>query len=220
MDINALFGNLYMGLFRRAKKSIKRKWGFQEPGPHSIDRPVPSKEEVTRALEHFQNRTRVPGSSETDPRRIEELNRSHGLEWFSRAVVLPAAYSAWGSNVKAAVIRGSVQKGVRKATTRKREVGPSDLDIELIIDRMPVKGRADLKQFRDALKKAHSKKEHGFKLNYQISTPDNFKLADPLNPHPFHVIHGTGFLNRLMGEDYMEERKDRAVPYKSKYVQD
>ncbi|MCX6800887.1 MAG: hypothetical protein NTZ73_01745 [Candidatus Diapherotrites archaeon] len=106
------------------------------------------KKRIERAVERaraLRARKRVPwkrGISE-----LHEMNESHARELIARKIVLPAARKALGRHLKAVLIFGSAQQGVRESVLGHRKYlnerpalaipKKSDLDILLISTKAP-----------------------------------------------------------------------------------
>jgi len=174
--------------------------------PKTAQRELPTKRAIRASIRRIRRRPRA-----------EMVNESLAREYFARQVALPIAKEVWGDRLKASLITGSSQTGVRLASRYKHR--PSDVDLKFIVDADSL-----LEGEKHSMQKSLQRRIDerlpfaiGFSVDVDHTTPMAFAALEPLRNEPFQVLHGERFLQSLLGDELMGVRKKRKMPRKFKY---
>jgi hypothetical protein len=132
----------------------------------------------------------------------EHLNESHARELVARKLVLPHVKNAFGNNLRAVIIPGSVQLGIRKST---RKTETSDLDLKIVINTKFINqvGPQILERFRVTLEQMC--KRAGVTTNIYLAYSHGFKNRRTLHwKTPFQVIYGKAWIQEKLGADFLD----------------
>jgi len=150
---------------------------------------------------------------------IREMNESHALEFLARSLVVPVAKKVFGKDLKAVILVGSPQIGVRRASLSRG----SDLDIEFVVADSARRVNSRFNQLNSAVFDAFTNSlgvsvSRVPRPNLLFSTEKQFALVRPKRSTPFQILHGVENVKRILGENYAMARAKK-MPLKEKYTQ-
>ncbi len=131
---------------------------------------------------------------------LETLNESHAREMVVRTVVVPFLKQKLGNRLKAVLIVGSAQLGVRKATGTTRN---SDTDIVIVVGKRNL--RADF-EIKDDLYELGLKAGARMQLIFKEAGAMKYEIYIE---EPFQVVFGKNFVEQELGKDYEKEQKTK-----------
>jgi hypothetical protein len=132
----------------------------------------------------------------------ETLNESHTREFLLRAVALPHIKATLGNKLRAVLLVGSTQLGIRKATRKKRK---SDLDILIIVKTSTTEDEitAATEPISEKCEKLHT--PVSFMINY--GAPQfgfyTFKIDQLRSKEPLQIIYGKKWVEEELGPKHM-----------------
>jgi hypothetical protein len=143
-----------------------------------------------------------------------KVNASHARELIGRKVALPELKKMFGKSLKAVLIFGSAQQGVRAADTHKWD-GPSDVDIVFILEdsacrEMEKKGSGKWafrgkrgEEFDGAV--ARWEKSCGTRIDINPEPAGIFKERIERQREPFQTIFGKEWIQSELGEETLKK---------------
>lgn len=138
----------------------------------------------------------------------ETLRSSLQKEFVARTFILPQLKEKFGPSLKALLIVGSAQLGVRKATNREY---PSDLDVLAVVDSSVT--FCKYPEFRSSLGTKCS--SLGVRLNLMFKEVGSLKQEGSIES-PFQVIFGKSIVEEALGKGYETSQHEKKEKYKSK----
>jgi len=133
----------------------------------------------------------------------ETLRESHAREFVARTVILRNAKKYFGKKLKAVLIYGSAQRGVRKASFYDPR---SDLDIRFVVEPSVYSRRlmAPYKDFLEDIQVAALRA--GIVVAPVVFPSDLFKSEQVTAQHPFQVIYGSVWVKDALGPVEMQKQ--------------
>ena len=160
---------------------------------------------VEQRVRKLRQRTRFLGKSCFSR---ETLNESHARELVVRKLFLPRLKDVLGPRLKAVLIVGSSQIGIRKATSKNPK---SDIDVIAVVEDSVAKENNAFFELADTpLRGECSKLGLPFDLVYR--TISQFKEIKN-EQSPFQVVYGRDFVSKTYGSNYADVQKLKRVLY-------
>lgn len=146
-------------------------------------------------------------------RNLSAIHReSLAREFLARSVVVPELKKIFPKGLKAIILPGSAQVGVRKSNTQRRG---SDIDITVVVamdtfstKKGPKFEMFDLGSFYMGLEELELKFEHtfGVELNIAFQPSESFHINEFASHHsdvrPFTVLYGDKWLQSVLGKEH------------------
>lgn len=127
----------------------------------------------------------------------ETLRESHAREFAVRSWIVPSFRSSIGPGLKAIILPGSVQLGIRKASKKRQG---SDIDVSIIVSSLCIPKSMELaRAAQDELKSML-----GVEVNIHVFPPEIFEFNEThlVTHSAFQVLYGRQWLEKTFGKRF------------------